>query len=608
VTDPALDDALLAALREGRLEKEGLLLIFSGAIVQRERSWRSFVRAIRAASLAQDDALNFAARCDRRGTTLEPITPQMSRWRRFRERAAAFASRVRRSSCWAHPLVGVLAAGTYSAAAAIAAVRVRDVPDSHAISPGDALAALSLLATAVVFAAELAAGRLRGFIARRVALSPALAAALTFEVALVVAASWKVSSEAADNRTFVQTLLIVGLVLSLGTAMLGLLRRTDDLRAIDLYARRRRRVFLKAGRQHGRVQASCVVVRDEIRSFGWAKLSLTRAHSERRVPIVAPRRGFVVVDVDSLAAMDESDAWRSQTLRLRVTARLGDIVSAGDEIAGVVPDIGVQVAAGDVAEACRVVSTKPVGSNAEAMEAVGGIVASAAQLASSGDTEAAEQVGDRLIDLLQTSLEASRAARPSPKDGQSVPVSPLARVAVDRALALIRDADDSAVRATMEGILQRVAALGRSHECLAALVVSRFTVVLPAETQGRTHTTILWNAACSAVDADDTYAMSTILARLREFHDHDLAVELVGWIATYEVWARSRWTRDALKWILAAPAREEFCRLVLHRLGATAGVGRAFVAGRRNRLRSRRQGGCYAFVRENRRRRCVRGL
>lgn len=576
LADPALDDVVFDGLRKGGLDRDGLLLMYAEALLQRERAWRPFVEATGAAALAPEDALRFAASCDRRATTLEQIRVERTRGARLKARGDAIWARLRSSGLWAMPLSGALVALVYATCATYVAARTADVPGGYAVDPGDALAALSLLVAAVIFAAELAADRLHGLIARRVALSPALASALMLEVVLLVAAGWLVSPADADNRAFLQALLIGGLVVSLITALVGLLRRTDALRAIELYARRRRRVFGSAGKVHGAVQAAAIMVRAEIPGFGWAKLSATRAHSERRAAVAASRRGFVVVNLAELAKMDRDSAWRSQDLRLRVTAVLGDIVPRGEEIASVVPDTGAIVRPRDLTAASRAVTTRSVGPVAEAMEAVGALVTSVARLAATGNLEAAERASNRLVELLRVSVKAARRGRPKPGDGESVPVSPLARVAVDRALSAIRDHDDSSVRGAMEELLDCVAGLGEEHEALAALVVARFTLVFRPSEQPGLHTNILWHCARRAVDADDSVAIASILQRLDELMNQTdssapaRSIELAGWIGAYAAWTRPHLALHASDWLAAQAADPGLRRVALHRLGSAA--------------------------------------
>lgn len=576
VADPALDDVVFHRLRTGELDRDGLLLMYAGALVQRDRAWRRLAEAVEAASLTPEEALRFAASCDRRATTLEPIRVQPSRRARIKAGLQAMGARVRWSGLWAVPLSGALAALAYGTCVTYVAVRTAEVPGGYAVGPGDALAALSLLVAAVVFAAELAADRLHGLIARRVALSPALASALMFEVLLLVSAGWRVEPADADNRAFLQALLIAGLVVSLIIALVGLLQRTDALRAIELYARRRRRVFDNAGKVHGAVQAAAIMVRAELSGFGWAKLSATRAHSERRAAVVAPRRGFVVVELGALAKMDRGSAWRSQDLRLRVTAVLGEIVARDEEIAGVVPDAGATVRPRDMEAASKAVTTRSVGAAAEAMEAAGALVASVARLAAAGNLEAAERTADRLLDLLRVSLEASRRGRPKPKTDDYVPVSPLVRVAVDRALAAIRDHDDSSVLGAMEELLDGLASLGEEHEGLAALVVARFTHAFGPGEQPELHGNVLWHCASRAVDADDLATVVVIFRRLDDLVCQAdpaapaRAIELAGWIGAYAVWTRPRLARQAFDWLSTQAPDTHLRRVALHRLGTAA--------------------------------------
>ncbi|MBN1607694.1 MAG: hypothetical protein JW940_13740 [Polyangiaceae bacterium] len=568
VADPALDEIVLDRLQDGSLERDGVLLILAGALVQRDRAWRQYAAAVDAAGLGRDRALRFAQSCDRRATTLDPIETRLGIWARGRARAALIGTRVRTSGIWTMPAFGVLIAVAWGSVATAIATRTSDVPHGYAIGPGDTLAALSLLVAAVIFAAELAAERLQGLIARRVALSGPLAAALAFQVLLLLTASWRVSPGDVDNRAFLEALMVAGLVLSLTIALLGLLRRTDELRAIDLYARRRRRLFVRAGRIHGAVQSAAVKVRAEISSFGWARLSATRAHSERRAPIVAPRRGFVLVHLEALEAMDRGDRWRSQTLRLRVTTPLGEIVAAGEEVAAVVPDVGSNVSATDVAAAAQAVRTRKVGAAAEAIEAVGALVASVGRLASSGNAEAAARATDHLLDLLRVSLDAARRGRPEPPRGYYLPVSPLARVAVDRTLAAIRDEID--VRGSMETLLEGIVGLGAEHEGLPWLVVTRFTYAVRADGDTGLHINVLWHAARRAIDVADARAVTAVLGRLDELPDKERAVDLVGWIGTYAVWTRPDWAMRTLRWISSSSAPAVRRRVATHRLGAAA--------------------------------------
>jgi hypothetical protein len=567
VADPALDKVVLEALRSRPQDREGLLLAFAGALVQRDRAWRPFARAVEAAELGREDALRFAASCDRRSTTLTTVDPALSMPRRVASSCRRWLRGVPRSGAWSAPAFGVAVAVASGVVAVAVAVRTACLPQGYAVGPGDALAALSLLVAAAVFAAELAADRLQGVIARRVALSPPLAAGLTFEVLLLASAIWRVSSRNADNRAFLQVLLIGGLSISLMIALFSLLRRTDDLRAIEIYSRRRRRLFKDAGERISTFQTAARKTADEVAGFGWVRLSSSRAHSEQRAPIRASRRGFVVVDVEALAEMDRIETWHSQRVRLRVTVPLGQIVGEGDEIAGVVPDVGATVTAEHVAAAQRAVRTVPVGPVAEASEGVGALVGSAVRLASVGNTEAADRVNDRLLGLVATSL---RAAGPAPDDQRPVtpvPISPLALVIVDRALAAIRGTQDSAVHATMTDLLQGIAAVGSD---MPRVVIGRFLHAYGADEAPGLHVNVLWEACCRAIDADDSTAMTLAYERLEQLGDRGRALELLGWLAAYQVWVRPERSADALARVRAGTDADSMQQLVLHRLGAAA--------------------------------------
>ena len=60
-------------------------------------------------------------------------------------------------------------------------------------------------------------------------MSAPLTASLTFTLLLFVAASWRVGPGDSDNRWSFQALMMGALVVSLGFALMNLLRRTDEL-------------------------------------------------------------------------------------------------------------------------------------------------------------------------------------------------------------------------------------------------------------------------------------------------------------------------------------------------------------------------------------------
>jgi hypothetical protein len=408
-----------------------------------------------------------------------------------------------------------------------------------------------------------------------------LAAAFTFSVLLLMVASWRVGRSAVDRRAFIQAGLLVGMVWSLTLALVGLLRRTDALRAAEQYARRRRRVFVKAGNEFGRVQRAANSVHAEISGFGWVKLSITRAHSERRVPIAAERRGFLIADLSALEGMDEEDVWRSQELRLRVTAPLGSIVAADDEIATIVPDVGAVVEWRHVARAREAVTVRPVGAAfSEALEAVGALVGLTTRLAASGNVEAASRVADRLSALLTMSLKAARQKRGGSQNALW-PRLPLAVVAANQAVATLKSSSDAAIGRTMTELLQRLAGLGQEDEGLPSVVATRFTAAFDVGHDIGLQINVLWIAACRAVDVSDSGAVGQVFTRLDDLtalsssealtaRAPGRAVDLAGWIGMYETWSRASWADGTYEWIANHGTDPAAQRVALHRLGAAS--------------------------------------
>ncbi len=107
LADPVLDDLIIDGLRGGSLSRDSLLLIQAGALVQRDRAWGAFVAAVDAAALEPQEALQFAARCDRRGSTLDIIEVTNSRAASARAHIVRAWAAVRGSGIWNHPLLAV---------------------------------------------------------------------------------------------------------------------------------------------------------------------------------------------------------------------------------------------------------------------------------------------------------------------------------------------------------------------------------------------------------------------------------------------------------------------------------------------------------------------
>ena len=122
--------------------------------------------------------------------------------------------------------------------------------------------------------------------------------------------------------------------------------------------------------------------------------------------------------------------------------------------------------------------------------------------------------------------EASRARRVRHErlGDLAMPVSPVAHVVVDRAVATLRTQPDLAVRNAMEALLDGVGALGSEDERLAGLVVARFTLAFEAGEEPDLQVNVLWDASRNAIRADDEMAILAIRARLTELaHGDDRA-------------------------------------------------------------------------------------
>ncbi len=345
---------------------------------------------------------------------------QMQAAARLADAPISRPARIRRASrAWGPAQPAVTAAARLlpwltpvaAAAAAGAATHLLHwAPAPAAVSLGDSIALLTLLAAVHVFTVQLSASRLPGVIARSAGhpwqLFLSYSAALTVLVlsvsqphkAWAAAISWSALAALA--------VFAAGVV----PAMFRLLRRTDAGRAAQGYVARTLPAARAAGRRLGRIQARAAEVRETLDADPGVRVSLDAFAGEWSQVVAARHRGFFIPRRASLRRLLASSAF-SGGMRMRVFAGPGTIVDAGEDMVSLIPARDQTVSRALARQARRALRTRASRQVEDVATGAVALTQMALDLEEAGDTGTASTVAQSVVHLVTEHVAAARQAR-----------------------------------------------------------------------------------------------------------------------------------------------------------------------------------------------------
>jgi hypothetical protein len=271
------------------------------------------------------------------------------------------------------------------------------------------LAVAGVLVAIHVVAAELAADRLPGLVARATSVPLALWAGYGAVGALlsVVAVS---SDLAHGTRSVIEIGLIAAIVVSFAVALQQLLSRTDNTVAARIFVTGELARARRSGKAVGQLHRVVLKQRSALSSVAWVRPSSSPPLSLQRLAIVGEQSGYLLCRPRLLARLDRSGWWREGG-RMWVYGVLGAQVEPGDEIASVVLPSDGTIGAEIIAKIHRIFTVRNMASSERSAEAVVSLIAMTAQLAEDGNEAGANHVGTQALRLFEAHVNGLNRAR-----------------------------------------------------------------------------------------------------------------------------------------------------------------------------------------------------
>jgi hypothetical protein len=584
--NPSFDKALHARLRAGNGVRE-LTLVQAAALQRRRIEYGSGIAStLEALQTDERRAHGFARDCDRQYSALDSAGPAAGRLDRLRSwlrsprvRFAVAAQRV-------VSLVAVVALPAAGLAGSLTTdAWLHDLPGDIRVGTGEALTALGLLVAVHVISAELVADRLAGPIARTssfpLPLQAGYFAGLMLLAVSVLAGESNTASmtpttsngglaaESGETYSAATLGIVVALLLLVLWALITLLRRTDPVRAVNAFARRQRAAVLAAGRELGRVHRATLHQRELLAGYPWVLNALTVPRSERRVPIIASRSGYLLLHRRRLRGLAERSIWKEERARLATVASIGLRTSHGDEVMSVIPAVDQILDRRELRRVRRLphIRRRPRIDRVE--EHLSILLGVASAQSAGGNLSGAEQVRERALELIDLHLRAVRARRGSNEE-ESIGMVPALRTAAVQGLGLLNAAGDPNSREVMLGFLHRLLALTDAADGFGTLLASQlaFTGERPSVDIVRQ---LLWDCGSRAIEVNDELALREVqqqVDRLLSREEGDIS--LGGRLAQFAAVTRPRRADELWRWHAGRTSTESTFPLTAIRVGASA--------------------------------------
>ncbi len=398
----------------------------------------------------QAQALMFARDCDRDFSAADPLeSPDTTnRWStaRWLLRLPGLPA--------VRGVLALLIAPALGAACALAVTALWRTPHHLPLDTGLIVAVAGILVAIHVFAAELAAERLPGLVARATSMPLPLWAGYGSIAALYILAVWHPRGHEAQTRDRLAAGVIVSLVVSLIVALRQLLSRTDSAVAARLFAGVETRRATRSGAQVGRMHASVVQARAMLSSMAWVRPTSSAPLSMRSLPVTVHDDGYLILRTRTLTKLDR-DAWWHTGARVWLFGTPGALVHPADAVASLVAPPDETIAANTRKEVGRLFDVRRQRDSERTAEALCSLIEMTVELANAGNEAADSRVARETVGVLSAHLRARAEARgPLPEGETGAPVVASRAAAFALAGALAR-AERPATREALTGLVRR---------------------------------------------------------------------------------------------------------------------------------------------------------
>ena len=305
---------------------------------------------------------------------------------------------------------------------------------SISIDPGVAIGAIAALVAVQVLSVQLAAQRLPGPLAAVTVTTPLTLSAYVTGLFLLVSSivgteqpepSWKPSLVAGG-------LLVILVVLVAANTMLTL-RTTSAAAASETAGRTRVGQARRTGRRAGRLHRAAGEMQRVIDAHPSLRRFTSAQEAAHRYRVEAPSTGYLHVDPRRLREVAQLPQLVNGDLRLDVLVAPGVAVTAGQEVASLVPAGGASLDETVLVAAGRPFKIRSERRLERFAELCAALCAQLPLLVGAGDPGGARRALHALIRLLRTHLEPDRLARGDFKG--PLPLSPAVAQVIDRGLA-----------------------------------------------------------------------------------------------------------------------------------------------------------------------------
>jgi hypothetical protein len=423
-------------------------------------------------------------------------------------------------------------------------------PAPFKIDLAAAIAVLATLIAAHVVAAELAAHRLPGLLARNSSFSPSVSAAYGTALALLGTAAAPKRLE--DSATWATTVLIGLFAVLILVSMRDLIRRTDASVAAKDFVESRRLRYLRVGRRLGSLQRTAKEQKALGSSLTFVKLVPSPRHTVRRVSVFARKRGFLLLHPKRLRALETKTAWRSGLIAVDVIDSIGTVIAHGQEVAATIPDVSVTVGWIDRRRTSRLIAIKDSNDAEEVAEAAAVLVEMAARLGLSGDRGGAGRVARSLIEMLEAHMTGVKSTLDkAPADAvDPAPVVPAVRATIQSAGTHLGSVGSGIARdVLLHEVIEPLLALSRPSDGTIAMVVNELRTVDPNYEGRFAAVQMLEAAAIRAIDTQDHVPLAMVWqAFAQRLYDdgqpRPLVARFYAELAANAVWMHYQLGRD----------------------------------------------------------------
>jgi hypothetical protein len=354
---------------------------------------------------------------------------------------------------WLPVLVALIGVPCVFVGLAFASGMAISLPHRVHLSVSAILPVAAVLVAIHVVAAELAADRLPGLVARATSVPLPLWAGYGSVGGLILLAALA-PNRTTTNSSVVAIGLVAAVVVSLIAALQQLLSRTDNAVAARIFAAGELGRAARSGRAVGRLHRTVFAQRSALSALAWVRPSMSAPLSVRRLDVPAPGSGYLVCRPRRLARVNKN-GWWTKGGRLWLYGVLGTQVEPGDGIASVVlPSAGV--ADKPTIDALgRLFAVRSLRSLERIAEGVTALISLTAQIAESGNEAAANHVATETVRLYATHLESLISQRgPLPRGDAGAPVVVARAAALAMTRALVR-VDHPAAEEVLKTLAQR---------------------------------------------------------------------------------------------------------------------------------------------------------